>query len=260
MKVSKGEGSMSINLTVQEDKINRTGEKQEKKNKKANSIYAGNMNLMQSDKIAEKKIKAKREALKTIMDTFASEHELDTWQEESQKQIDELVVSRQEALNEMGKLDELKDLSMLNLGEMKEVWKERYDSAGDEINGIRASIVNVKLERLKSSPMVAATKAADEIMEAASKEIIGMLQQEAIDHIDETLENNKKKAEEQSKKKEEKESAKNDSKMETKTEMDKTESFTELEKLQNELSGEIKKLQNKLLDEDIKGLKVNKRT
>ncbi len=48
-----------------------------------------------------------------------------------------------------------------------------------------AKIKTIRLERLKSDPMVEAEKNADQIMENASKEIIGLLKQEAIDNMDE---------------------------------------------------------------------------
>ena len=50
-----------------------------------------------------------------------------------------------------------------------------------------AKIKAIRLERLKSDPMVEAEKNADQIMENASKEIIGLLKQEAIDNFNTDL-------------------------------------------------------------------------
>ncbi|MDD2973096.1 MAG: hypothetical protein PHE02_13315 [Lachnospiraceae bacterium] len=71
-----------------------------------------------------------------------------------------------------------------------------------EENGV---IRGTKQERLKSSPMVAATQAADQIQAAASEEIKGMLLQDAKDHVDEVQEENQKKAEEKAEKEAEQE-------------------------------------------------------
>ncbi len=63
----------------------------------------------------------------------------------------------------------------------------------------------MQIERLKKHPMVDSTKQADEIMEAANKELVGDLYAEAKDHIDEKMEEAKEKAEEKAEKKEEEE-------------------------------------------------------
>lgn len=82
--------------------------------------------------------------------------------------------------------------------------KEIADSVrqmADDTRDIRA----IELERLKTHPMVDAQKAADTIMDAANDEMIGMLVQEATDHIDEKMEEEGGKAEEKAKEKEEEE-------------------------------------------------------
>lgn len=74
--------------------------------------------------------------------------------------------------------------------------------------GMRSEMDNIreiKLEKLKSDPMVEAQKSAEELLKAASDEIIGMLKDEAVDHIDEELEEKKEEAKEAAEKKEEKE-------------------------------------------------------
>ncbi len=75
-------------------------------------------------------------------------------------------------------------------------------------NGMRTELANIRsieLEKLKSDPMVDAQKSAEKILEAASKEIAGMLKDEAVDHIDEELEKKEEEAKEEAEKKEEKE-------------------------------------------------------
>ncbi len=56
-------------------------------------------------------------------------------------------------------------------------------------------VTSVSIERLKSHAMADANKQAKEILEAASKEIVGMLIEESKEHIDEQLEEEKEKAE-----------------------------------------------------------------
>lgn len=62
-------------------------------------------------------------------------------------------------------------------------WKVRR-----EIRSYNAAITSTKLERLKFHDMVDAQKNADKVLEAAGKEVVGMLIGEAKDHVDEELE------------------------------------------------------------------------
>lgn len=81
-----------------------------------------------------------------------------------------------------------------------------YEKTIEKNNGIiyseNAAIRSISQERLKYAPMVAAQKQADEIKDAASDEIIGMVVEDAKEHIDEEQE---KKEEQAEKIKEEKE-------------------------------------------------------
>lgn len=68
-----------------------------------------------------------------------------------------------------------------------------------------SDIKSIEQERLKSNPMLDAKKAADAIIDAANQEIIGMLVEEAKEHIDEKIEEAEEKAKEKAEEKEEKE-------------------------------------------------------
>lgn len=68
-----------------------------------------------------------------------------------------------------------------------------------------ANVKSILLEKLKSDPMADAQKAAEEIKQAANDEIIGMLKQDAMDYIDEKLEEAEKQADKKAEEKEEKE-------------------------------------------------------
>ncbi len=83
-------------------------------------------------------------------------------------------------------------------GNFKKTMADAKLQMADDVSDIK----KIAIERLKSSPMVDATKAAEAIMEAANEEIIGMLMQEAKEHIDEKLEEVEEKAEEKAEEKE----------------------------------------------------------
>ena len=68
-----------------------------------------------------------------------------------------------------------------------------------------AIIRGVKLERLKSAPMVKAQNEADAILDAASKEVIGMIMEEAKDTMDEKSKEEQEKAEKLEERREEQE-------------------------------------------------------
>lgn len=83
-----------------------------------------------------------------------------------------------------------------------EIRNEKIDR---ELMGCHATIRATKLERLKYHEMVDAQNKADKAMEAAGKEILGMLIEEAKDHVDEELEEPREEAKEEAEKKAEEE-------------------------------------------------------
>ena len=123
-----------------------------------------------------------------------------------------------------------------------------------------------ELERLKTHPMVDAQKQADAIMDEASKEIVGMLVDEAKEHIDEGAEKEKEKAEAEKEKAEElqeridaaKEKKKENEEL---TEdilegvADATETATDMNSAQQEIKDMMNKM--KLIEDDIKGAAVD---
>lgn len=138
--------------------------------------------------------------------------------------------------------------------------------ADKEIKLENQIVRETKLERLKSHTMEDAQKQAEEVLEAASKEVVGMLVDEAKEHIDEEAEEREEKAEAEKEKQEEIE-ARIDAAKEKKKE---NEELTEdiLEKVQEVSIGasdvsavqqEIKDMMSKmkLIEEDIKGAAVD---
>ena len=108
----------------------------------------------------------------------------------------------------------------------------------------------------------------DEIMQAAAKDVISSIVQEAVQHIDDEIEETREEAEEKAEKQaEEKEKAAK--REEEKKEKEILEGEAKLERLnsqsvsadqQGQVNTEIQNILNKLslLEEDIKGIEVNK--
>lgn len=162
----------------------------------------------------------------------------------------------------------------------------QYKNISDSKKGIveeSATIRATNLERLKKDPMLEAQDEAEEIMEAASDEIIGMLVDEAKDNIDETAEEEQKKAEER-KEEEKEEQEKLEEAKERREEMEAladpekakkehrrtdttevlsadpmTEGLLKMENIKSDIQQEVSDmmLKMKLVAEDIKGIKVD---
>jgi chromosome segregation ATPase len=135
-----------------------------------------------------------------------------------------------------------------------------------EIQTENAIITAVELERLKSHALLDAQKQAEDILDDASKEIMGMLADEAKEHIDdeleEKIEDSKEKAEEKKELEERIEKARDDKKEKEKISEDILEGVAEMIKTSSELNDakqEIKDMMSKmkLIEEDIKGAAVD---
>ncbi|MCI9080663.1 MAG: hypothetical protein HFH68_17460 [Lachnospiraceae bacterium] len=94
---------------------------------------------------------------------------------------------------------------MMELDGKEEVYRQRAAQKESSANAISSSVTDIELERLKTHPVADATREADEIMEAANKELIGGLWAEAKDHVDEKMEEAMEKAEKEAEEKEEEE-------------------------------------------------------
>ena len=146
------------------------------------------------------------------------------------------------------------------------LYEKEIEEASQKMQGENAAIKSTELERLKKDLMVGAQKAADEILEQASDQIVGMLMEEAKDHIDEEMEEKKEAAEKAEEKKEEEEERveKQDEKKEQEEQFreqikDSTELMTKSDELLEDVQKEVKKIldEMKLLEEDLKGASVD---
>ncbi|MBE5906500.1 MAG: hypothetical protein E7277_06875 [Lachnospiraceae bacterium] len=145
-------------------------------------------------------------------------------------------------------------------------FRGEMEEASREIQIETKVIQATELERLKTHPILDAKNQAEEVLENASKEIVGMLIDETKEHIDEEMEEEKEKAKEKEEKEEELQKKLEASK-EKKKEMEKfvedildgvkqTSTVTkELDAAQQEVKDMMTKM--KLIEEEIKGAAVD---
>ena len=151
---------------------------------------------------------------------------------DSQEQQDLLLLEKEQDYKN-GVLDEgLTDEEYDRLAEIHKKPLTEYQKQALELNNYAAdhkreirradygmtaekqNVSRIKLERLKTHAMVDAQGAADDIMDAANDEIIGMLVQEAKDQQDEKMDEAKEKADEAMKEKEKREEKLDEMKLE----------------------------------------------
>lgn len=188
--------------------------------------------------------------------------------EQKQVKVMEKVISYQplnEEEHEIFKgMDKLTDYQKdsLEYYKMQKEYQRTMNSAKSEKTGENFTINAIQQGRLKTKFMVDASKKAEDILEAADKEAIGLYFEEAKEHIDDKIEENKEKEEEIKEKEEEKEErVNNNSNNTSSTEAAATKTVTEMNdtaKLQSDLEREIKNITKKMLEEDIKGIAVDK--
>lgn len=186
---------------------------------------------------------------------------------DSQEQKDlELLQKKQDSKNKLDvsgftdeEMDRLKELegtplteyqkAVLELNDTAREYKDVVSKGDTTLQNITGSISQAKIEQLKLRAVQKANKAAEQVIEAASDEIIGMLRQEAVDKVEETQQEEKEKAE----KKEEEQQAKDE-------QLDKIkEKNKENEKAIQDVQEEIKKIKkkNNLTDDDLKGIDID---
>lgn len=147
---------------------------------------------------------------------------------------------------------------MLELDEREEIDREKISKNENNMKEIRSALIDTQIERLKTHPMVDASKEAEEILQAANKEIYGELINEGRKHIEEKIEEDKKKAEERAEKKEEEEKkeAKREERKELQEEMIEKASYnsskSKMDKEMEEILDDLK-----LIKEDLKGAAVD---
>lgn len=146
----------------------------------------------------------------------------------------------------------------------KKHFQKDIDKNNAQILEENAIIRGTRMERLKHDPMVKASKEAEAILDAAGKEIIGMIMDEAKDNIEEKAQEEQEKAEKLEERREEQEAfiEKQKEKKDEAEEILENLPMREMVKmgqLKDEIKQEIKNIvsEMKLVAEDIKGTLVD---
>lgn len=179
-------------------------------NLKNGRVFSGKVQFPQ-DKIAERRKAAQEKAMNIVKSAFAGEQLLDTSVAEMEDSIekgkDEMLAAKAEMNRIEAEKEKLKGNNFLSSEEYEKELTELNKSEAHfkgliedgkkyEDRTIRA-LSDIKIERAKSNPMVEATKEAEAALEAGGKEVIGMLFEEAKEHMETEMEEKLAKAEEQ---------------------------------------------------------------
>ena len=143
-------------------------------------------------------------------------------------------------------------------------YQETISLTNRKIEVENAVIRGIRLERLKKDPMLEAQQEAETVMEAARDEAVGMIVDEAKEHLDEEQEEKEEEAEAIREKKEELEEIQEkrderEKELEQLIEDMPVEEMTDLNQTVEGVKQQIQKVLNEvnLIEEDIKGAKVD---
>lgn len=222
MKInSTAERETMVSGNTSKERLEKNQEKEQQDKTKDKSINASELNLIQ-DPIAEKRQKAMQDAMDFIKKQFESDGKVDETLGEFRDQIATGKENGQEASRELQAIREQKEklkeeypdendedykAYLKDLNEREGHWKGELNAANKMISDSTKAIKAIKQEALKHHGMVDAVKAAEETMAAASKEVIGMLVDEAKDQVDEKLDETVDKADKTEEEEKEKEEA-----------------------------------------------------
>ncbi len=257
---------------------NNTQQTQSDKTEHKKTIFVGNGQTNQTDTLAQKKKEAQDKAMKVIRDAFAKEIEIDNGIEESRGKISDSQAKIAEVQEQIKALEEQKEeirKSGCSEDEYKEVCAdyakqeaEFYSQIKDAKSTMRdenASIRQVKIDRIQNQDMQNAMQEADDIIDAASKDMIQTAMKEMQERMEEKrkeeAEKAKEKAEEEEKEKKLKErveerNAASQPVTETRAV---TESILTHDQLKDSTTSEIKNILDDytLTEEDIKGMSID---
>ena len=90
------------------DTINNNYTSKTDKNKNRDSILATELNMNQQDSVTMKKVKAHKEAMKTIIDQFTSDKKIDDNLKSRREHISALNIEKEESQKEVNKIEDLK--------------------------------------------------------------------------------------------------------------------------------------------------------
>lgn len=257
-----------------------TGKKQE--NRK--TVFAGDLNQQGGsiqDRIEQKKKEAQKQAMKVVGDAFAGDKAIDEDIANRNQNIKDLKEDRKRLLEEKENVEirkadlekgyEAGEISredyLLEKSALKEEEKIRIQELDDneaQVMQEDATIRSTRIERLKHHAMADAQEQAEDILDAARDEIVGMVFEEGKDHIDEETEEREEQAEEIKEEKEKQEEFIENQKERREEEEEileniPMEEMLSLDKIQSDVKQEVQNILDKmkLIAEDIKGAVVD---
>ena len=260
MQVSK---NTTIYMGQNKASLRHMEEQQQKNSKRSGSFNMARMLSGQEDSILMKKQLARKQAYKIVGDTFASDRTLDVEQDARRERQQDIISEKRELKDLMAAYEDMPEEEMTEemLAEKREAmqqYQKQLDALDTEMGNLQRALHDTEQGRLEKSPMREAQEMADEILEAASKEIIGMAWAEAKDHIDEEQKKREEQAEKAAEKKEELEEKLEKAKEDREEAEELTEAIkeaTSMDDVKREINEMLDKM--KLIEEDIKGAKVD---
>lgn len=233
------------------------------------------------DRLAQRKEQAQKKAMKLVGDVFASDSGIDEDIEKRREHVSELkeekkqlaeesrgVAKRREDLEKAYEAGEVSHAyymdEKLSLDREEQTYELKQSENENAVVSENSVIRGTKLERLKSNPMGEARKQADEILAAARDEMIGMIQEDAKEKLDEESAAREEQAKKIKEEREEQqrlieERRQKNSEQEPQPEDALTEQMVSATQGQTDVQQEVQKLLDrlKLLEEDIKGAAVD---
>lgn len=255
-----------------------------KKQENRKTIFAGDLNPQENSlqsRIEQKKKEAQKQAMKVVGDAFSGDKAIDEDIEKRHQNIEELVEDRQRLLEEKAGVDtRAEDLEKAfeageisaedyavekkNLREETQVYENQISANENQVKQENSTIRATKMEKLKHREMEKAQEQAEDILDAARDEIVGMVVEEGKDRIEEEAEEREEQAEEIKEEKEELEERIEAQKEHRREEEEiledmPTEEMLTLDKIQDDVKQEVQNILNKmkLIQEDIKGAAVD---
>lgn len=184
------------------------------------SIYFGDL-LIETDSIAKKREMARKNAMKMIRQAFSSDQSVDEEIKEIRSQKDALLEENRVMAKELKGIPEAKrelaeryngnteseeyQKDLQGLMEQEQVYKNTMEQKKVVVSAIVSSLTDIDIERLKSDPMVNASKQANQMILDTEKEIAFELLGEGKDNIDGKMEEIAEKIKEKAEQREEEE-------------------------------------------------------
>ncbi|MCM1541830.1 MAG: hypothetical protein NC121_11265 [Blautia sp.] len=256
-----------------------------KKQENRKTLFAGDLNPQGGslqDRIEQKKQEARKQAMKVVEDAFSTDKVMDEEIENSRQNIRDLQEDRARLLDERENVEirkadlekgyeagEISEADYLtekdNLKKEEQIRDQELDDNESQVMQENGTIRAIRRERLKHHTMVDAQEQAEDIMDAARDEIMGLVLDEGRDHIDEETEKREEQAEEIREEKEEQEEFIENQKERREEEEELLENMPvkemlSLDKVQSDVQQEVQEILDKmkLIAEDIKGAVVDK--